>query len=652
MQSGSLTSVQELMKRGQYTSALESLDILLADDTSNADAHYSAAVCLRYLKQFNRAQQHLDAIKITASDKGRVYQEQGYLFRAQNRFAEAQTAFETATQLNSALVSSWSAQLDLCQKLGMSAQVQFVQAQLTYLQKLPPPLISVMDLIAQHKLLKAEALCRKFLQKNPTFIEAMRLLADIGRKLGELEDAEFLLQSAAAAAPKATKLQIEYVQVLRQRHKYPEALRHAENLHRVQPDNPQLLSVYAIELMHAGEYEQAIRFFDRVLAILPKDPVTLTSKGHALKTWGKNADAVAAYQAATDAKASHGEAWYSLANLKTHRFSDADIEAMRTLEEQLDLGPMHKVHLSFALGKAFEDREDYAQSFDYYRRGNYIKRQQSGYDADQMEEELRAQRNFFTPALTLAAEDQGFEAPDPIFIVGLPRAGSTLLEQILSSHSLVDGTLELPNILSMAQQLRRSEGSYPQALGKLNEQELTALGKKYIDDTKIYRQGAPYFIDKMPNNFRHIGLIKFILPNAKIIDARRNAMACCFSGFKQLFAEGQEFSYSLEDIGRYYNDYLALMAHWQKLFPNDVLTVHYEHVVDNLEKNVRDILSFLNLPFEQACLDFHKTKRAVRTASSEQVRQPLYKSGVDQWRHFEPFLDPLKNVLKNSQYDK
>ncbi len=364
---------------------------------------------------------------------------------------------------------------------------------------------------------------------------------------------------------------------------------------------------------------------------------------------GHQQPAIESYRAAVEADPWYGEAFYALSNLKTYRFTDAEIGAMQTFEAREELGPSGAVHFCFALGKAFEDRADFAESFRYYAKGNGLKRQLSNYDPDQMSADLKAQRDYFSPQIFEERKGAGCPSTDPIFIVGLPRAGSTLLEQILSSHSAVDGTLELPNVLSMAQKLRRrgreGEVPYPELLSTLSAESLAELGEQYLADTRIHRQGAPYFIDKMPNNFRHIGLIKLMLPNAKIIDARRDAMACCFSGFKQLFAEGQEFSYDLTDIGRYYRDYVALMEHWDTVIPGQVLRVDYERVVDDVESEVRRLLDFCGLPFEDACLSFHETKRAVRTASSEQVRRPIYSEGLEQWVNYEPFLGPLKDAL-------
>jgi tetratricopeptide (TPR) repeat protein len=484
----------------------------------------------------------------------------------------------------------------------------------------------------------------------PHHVEGMRLLADIGVRLGVLEDAEFLLESALKFEPDNARVRIDYIQALRKRQKFAAALEQARLLLATAPDNPQFKSLFAIESMQTGDYETALSTFDEILAQLPADPVTLTSKGHALKTCGDYEDAVEAYQAVIRSTPHHGEAYYSLANLKVYSFSDAEIEEMHAQESNSNLSHMDRVHLNFALGKAYEDRGDFATSFRYYEQGNRLKKLQTTYRAEQMTEDLKAQRDVCTAELFERRSGCGYEALDPIFIVGLPRAGSTLLEQILSSHSQVDGTLELPNILSLSQRLRRrarQEGTtqYPGILDELSDEELEAFGKEYIDDTRIHRQDAPFFIDKMPNNFRHIGLVHLILPNAKIIDARRHPMACCFSGYKQLFAEGQEFTYDLEDVGLYYRDYVDLMDHWDTVLPGKVLRVQYEDVVNDTVHEVRRILDYCGLPYEDACVNFHETKRSVRTPSSEQVRQPIYTSGLEQWRNYEAWLEPLKSAL-------
>ena len=337
-------------------------------------------------------------------------------------------------------------------------------------------------------------------------------------------------------------------------------------------------------------------------------------------------------------------AYHALANLKTYVFSDAEFEQMQVQASNPNVGYLDRVYLNFAIAKACEDKQEYALAFEHYERGNRFKKNQSRYSADRMEEEFEAIKAMCDAAFFARRAGQGAPASDPIFVLGMPRAGSTLLEQILSSHSQIDGTLELPNIISLSQKLRRS-GGYPQALASLDEDRLQALGGEYIESTRIHRESAPFFVDKMPNNFRHIGLIKLILPNAKIIDARRSPMACCFSGYKQLFAEGQEFSYDLEDLGRYYRGYVDLMDHWDSVLPGFVLRVNHEDVVDDLEGQVRRVLAFCGLPFESSCVQFHKTKRNVRTPSSEQVRQPIFRDSVAQWRNFQPWLAPLERAL-------
>lgn len=653
--SGEITAatIQKKMASSQFAEALRDIDSLLAINPDDPDALYMAAVCHRYTNAYTQAQDCLDRLMPLPYDRGRVYQEQGHLHTARKDPQSALAAFANACQLNPALVACWRSQHQILQGMGRTGEAQQAMAQVQRLQALPKALLAVSDLIHQGKLLKAEKLCRKFMQANPTHVEGMRLLAEIAVAFGELEDAEYLLESAREFDPGNLQVKIDYVGVLRKRQNFSAALQAAQALYEEQPENPQMMSLLAIENMQMGHYERALQLFDDVLAAIPGDPVTLTSRGHALKTCGRQDDAVASYRAATAANVWHGEAYYALSNLKTYRFSEDETRQMLALERRQELGPASRLHLAFALGKAFEDEKDYERSYHYYALGNRLKRQQSNYDADKMSEELAAQRDYFTRKVLAGRVGSGCQSADPIFIVGLPRAGSTLLEQILSSHSQVDGTLELPNILATAQQLKRDArrdggAAYPQRLDTFTNEQLRALGDRYIEETRVHRQQAPFFIDKMPNNFRHIGLIKLILPNAKIIDARRHPMACGFSGFKQLFAEGQEFSYDLTDFGRYYNDYVALMDHWDAVAPGSTLRVHYESVVADLETEVRRMLDYCGLPFEPACLEYHKTERAVRTASSEQVRQPIYQAGVEQWTHFRPFLAELETTLAPS----
>ena len=644
-----LKAARAEMRAGRFEAALMTLEPACHSEPANVEALYMAAVSARYLKRFDEAETLLARLKATQPDLGRAWQEAGHLARDRGDKARALTAYQRACQSNPSLEASWRAQADLLARAGLAEEAGAALAQAERLKALPKELVAVTHMLSEGKLLKAENLCRAFLKQNPTHVEGMRLLADIGQRFGILEDAEILLENAVKFEPDNIQLRLDYIQTLRKRQKFAAALSEAEALHARESGNPVFASHHAIELMQTGDYEGAVALFDEVLARLPDDPATLTSRGHALKTWGRQAEAIASYREACRVRPTQGDAWYALANLKTYEFSEADITEMKAREADPDAAPNDRVHFCFALGKALEDRGQIAESFAYYERGNDLKRAQSRYRSDGMEAEIAAQKAVCTPALFEKLAGNGYPAPDPIFILGLPRAGSTLIEQILASHSQVDGTLELPNILALSQRLRGRDrtggGAYPAILHDLSPEQLAELGRDYIETTRIHRAGAPFFTDKMPNNFRHIGLIHLILPNAKIIDARREPMACCFSGFKQLFAEGQEFTYGLEEVGRYYRGYVDLMEHWDRVLPGKVLRVQHEDVVADLETQVRRILDYCGLDFEQACLDFHKTDRAVRTASSEQVRQPINTKGLDAWQKFEPHLGPLKSAL-------
>ncbi len=646
-----LTHARGAIQASQFPAAAKILDGLLAVRPEHEDALYMRAVCGRYLKDFATAETCLDRLHHTAPEFGRGFQEAGHLYRAQNKSAEALAAYLQATRLNPALRASWTAQARLLRLQGRTQEAQQAEAQATRLAQLPKLLLVATNHLHEGRILKAEELARAFLRKVPHHVEGMRLLAEVGARLGVLDDAEFLLESAIDLEPDNIQLRLDYIQVLRKRQKFALALAQAKALKDRDPGNPVFLSHFAIESLQSGNYETALEAFETVLQALPADPAVLTSRGHALKTYGRTEEAVRSYRAAYQARPDHGDAYYSLANLKTYRFSDRELRDMQTQLENPRLSFASRVHICFALGKAFEDRGEVHEAFEHYAMGNALKQKQTRYTAEQMSAEFEAQKALCDPDLFAAQSGRGDPSPDPIFIVGLPRAGSTLLEQILASHSQVDGTLELPNVLSLAHRLRGRQlltdrHHYPRVLRELDSEALSGLGRDYIDNTRLHRKGAPFFTDKMPNNFRHIGLIHLMLPRAKIIDARRDPMDCCWSGFKQLFAEGQEFTYSLSDIGAYYRGYVDLMAHWHRVLPaGRILQVDHDRVIDDVEGEVRRILDYCDLPFEPACVAFHKTERAVRTASSEQVRQPINRAGQGQWRPFAPYLGPLKAAL-------
>ena len=649
-QGGMLRDAQRLIKSGDFQAAKSVLSEALLSDPDNQDALYFHAVSARYLGETETALRSLRSLIAIAPDYGRAYQEEGHTYTKAGNRARALLSYQRACQCNPALAASWRRQYEIYTETGEPIKASKALAQADWITSLPRDIVAAMNHLYEGRLFKAEQIARAFLQNNPKNVEGMRVLAEVASRFSVLEEAEFLLESARSFAPDNLAINLDYVRILRKRQKHSIALGVAEELSGQNPEDPVFLSQLAIDSMHNNQFDRAFELFDRVLTKIPDDPATLVSRGHALKTFGRHGDAVDAYQRAVEVAPDHGEGWFGLANLKTYRFTDQEIDKMRTQEKSDRLTYQSRIQICFSLGKALEDFAQFEEAFDYYARGNEMKRAQSRYDAADMSAELSLQKEICTAELFESRAGGGCDLPDPIFIVGLPRAGSTLLEQILASHSQVDGTQELPNILALAHRLRgrrnRTERSaYPAVLQELNDDDFRTMGLSYIEDTRMHRGAGAYFIDKMPNNFRHIGLIHLILPNAKIIDARREPMACCFSGFKQLFAEGQEFTYGLREIGQYYRDYVNLMHHWGEVLPGKVLRVQHEEVLDDLEGQVRRMLSFCDLPFERQCLDFHKTERTVKTASSEQVRKPINKAGVDQWRPFNSYLDPLRDAL-------
>jgi len=514
-----------------------------------------------------------------------------------------------------------------------------------------PRLLAPAAALCENRIPVAERLLREHLKENPTDVAAIRMLAEVAARLGRYDDAEALLERCLELAPGFTAARHNYAVVLHRQNKSAAALAEIDRLLAVEPRNPGYRNLHAALLARIGEFDQAIRAYAGVVADYPGNARMWMSYGHALKTAGRRQDCIDAYRRSIEFAPNSGEAYWSLANLKTFRFTASDCVAMRTQLTRPDLTEEERFHFHFALGKALEDAALYEESFGHYVEGNRQRRKSIPYNADDTSAHVRRTKAFFTPEFFGERAEWGSRAMDPIFIVGLPRAGSTLVEQILSCHSRVEGTMELPDVIGIARRLggreRKSDASkYPEVLAALNADDLRALGEQYLAQTRIQRKTtAPYFIDKMPNNWAHVGLIHLMLPNAKIIDARRHPMSCCFSGFKQHFARGQHFTYDLEDIGRYYRDYVDLMSHFDKVLPGRVHRVIYEKMVEDTEEEIRRLLEYCGLEFEDACLRFYENDRAVRTASSEQVRSPIYRNAVDQWRHYEPWLGPLKKAL-------
>lgn len=512
-----------------------------------------------------------------------------------------------------------------------------------------PELMQAATALLDNDLPTVETILRARLHARPTDVAAIRMMAELAARIGRLQDAENLLRRALDLAPGWTAARSNLATVLYKQNRPAEAVDALAPLQGVDLEANQNLKAAALGRL--GAYEEAIALYEAVLQRFPAQAKVWMSYGHLLKTVGRQADSIAAYRRALGVQPGLGEVWWSLANLKTVKFDAADVAAMDAALADPAIGEEDRFHLHFALGKALEDLGRAEPAFRHYAQGNARRRAQIDYDPQDISGHVRRSIAVFTPELFAARAGQGCPAPDPIFILGMPRAGSTLIEQILASHPQVEGTMELPDIPAIAGRLGRRSAkdeasAYPECLAGLDAGELRGLGESYLQTTRIQRKtGRPFFVDKMPNNWAHAGLIGLILPNAKIIDARRHPLACCFSNFKQHFARGQGFSYDLAELGTYYRDYVTLLAHLDAVQPGKVHRVIHEALVEDPETEVRRLLDHLGLPFDPACLAFHENERAVRTASSEQVRRPLNREGFDQWRPFEPWLGPLKQAL-------
>lgn len=572
----------------------------------------------------------------------------GLALAQQGQHAEAAKALRRAAELDPK-GHAWRALGDQLTLLDDTAGADAAYAQSIRASVNDPNLMQAAIALCEGKLAVAEHLLRPHLRANPTDVAAIRMLAEVGARLGRFEDSEKLLARCLELAPSFVAARHNYALVLHRQSKSTDALKQIDLLLAADPENPSYRFLRATALTRIGEYDAAIALYRDVLAKRPNNARAWLSLGHACKTAGRREECIEAYQNSIANAPQFGEAHWSLANMKTHPFSETDIKRMQAQLERRDLDEEDRFHLHYALGKAFEDRADYAASFTHYSEGARIRRSGLYYDADETAKAAREHEALFTRDFFAAHKGQGAPNPDPIFIVGLPRSGSTLIEQILASHSMVEGTMELSDIIMMAKSLGGGKvrgGAYPNVLATLRPEDIRALGAEYIERTRVQRKtGKPFFIDKMPNNSQHVGFIHLILPNAKIIDARRHPMAACFAAYKQHFARGQGFTYDQTDLGRYYADYISVMRKFDAAAPGAVHRVMYEDLVSNTEAEVRRLLAYLGLPFEPACLQFHENKRAVRTASSEQVRQPIYASAVEHWRNYEPWLEPLKAAL-------
>jgi predicted Zn-dependent protease len=647
---GDVRRLRALQRDGRHAEALRDAERLLRDVPENRDLLLIAATGLRHLRRIAEALAMLERLEAQQPRFSRLFQERGLCHVALKDAPAAIDALLRAVNLNPALPASWSMLEGLYRLTGDTAKAATAAAHVATLKSLPAEVLTATSLFSDGDLVPAEEIVRAFLLRCGDHPEAMRLLARIGMARDVLDDAELLLEAVLVLAPDHRAARYDYAQTLAQRHKYVVAHKQIGQLLALEPNNLDYRSLAATIAVGLGEHDRAIVLYRAMLAETPTNPDVHLWLAHALKTVGQVPQAIEAYRAAAAARPDFGDAYWSAANLKLYRFTDEELARMRAAEASAATALVDRYHLCFALGKALEDRGEIAESWRYYEQGNALKRSESRYRPEIIETNSRKQIEVCTHTFFEHRGGWGIPDRDPIFILGLPRSGSTLLEQILASHSQVDGTQELADIQRYVLEIQGRDPDldnprYPAALADMTGEDFQRLGERYLADTRVYRTGRPFFIDKMPNNFRHVGLIHMMLPNARIIDARREPMACCFSNLKQLFAQGQEFTYSASDIARYYRTYLALMRHWDAVLPGRILRVHHEDVINDLEGGVRRLLDHCGLAFEPGCIEFHKTRRSVRTPSSEQVRQPLFRDGLDQWRKFESWLGPLKTAL-------
>jgi tetratricopeptide (TPR) repeat protein len=570
---------------------------------------------------------------------------------ATGQSAAAIAALRRALELQPALPGAWNSLAAQLRMIGDDAGADAVCAGRIQLAARDPRLREAQAAIDSSRQAAAENLLRQQLRGDPTDVVAMRMLAEVALRLDQIAEAGKLLERCLELAPGFHAARYQYAIALHRQRRYAEALREIDRALASEPRNPAFRNVQAVQLARLGEFDRAIEVYADLLGEHPRQHRTWMNYGHALIAAGRPSDCIAAYRETIKLCPELGEAWWSLANLKTFRFTAQEVDEMHRQLDRRELSDDDRIHFGFALGRALEDAGDPAGSFAHYEAANRLHRTKVRHDASEVTAHVRRSKALLTSRFFADRAGSGSPAPDPIFIVGLPRAGSTLLEQILSSHSAVEGTMELPDVIAIVRDLNERSGSpgasgYLELLTGLAPQEFRALGERYLSATRTQRRtAAPMFVDKMPNNFAHLGLMHLILPNSRIIDARRHPLACCFSNFTQHFTRGQNFTYDLEDLGRYYRDYVELMAHFDAVIPGRVHRVYYERLVEDTEAEVRRLLEYCGLAFEERCLRHHATDRAVWTASSEQVRQPIYPDAVHHWRLFEGWLGPLKKAL-------
>ena len=639
---------QTSLQNGEAESAEAACAKALDRHPEDANFLCLSARALTKLGRFDAAQARIDQAVSLFPEFERAQEALGELLAAQGELPAAAAAFERALKIDPSRRQARMKLGRLFMRMGHVEKAQALRGEFLKLSQDDRDIAKAARLEKDEKFAEAEGLYRRILTRDPENVSAMRLWARLGMRQRQYAGAEVLLRQAVKVAPDFSQAWTDLVTVQYEQQKLEEAIDSAAKLIKLAPRVPNGYLLAASAYAAAGRYEDALGAFDRALSIAPGHVGALCGKGNVCRTIGDQAGAVAAFRASIEADPLHAEAYWNLANLKTFQFEDAELEQMLGLVGDERIPTEGQVQLNNALGLEFDRRRQYDRAFEFIDRGNRLRREREFYDRVENEELIDQLIEVFSQRFL--DENSGCGDPEgaPIFIVGLPRSGSTLMEQILSSHSMVDGTHELRDLGLTIKDSKRLSGRgprYPKTLTNLNKAEFVRLGREYIERTRRYRGGSPHFTDKNPNNYVHVGLLHLILPNAKIIDARRHPLDSCFGCYKQLFAQGQPFTYDLVELGEHYLQYRRLMDHWRQVLPGKVLEVQYEQVVADLEGQVRRMLEHCGLPWEDNCLRFHETERAVKSASSEQVRQPIYASAVHSWRRYEPHLGPLSEVL-------
>jgi tetratricopeptide (TPR) repeat protein len=643
-----LAQALAMLRAGRFASAERQLRAIQA--SAPGDVNSSRLLGAALLAQ-DKVQPALEILERTVAAAPQFWQARTDLaraLRAAGRWEEARAALRQVVEAAPNLDTAWLAYGDVLVDLEKYPDARFAYEQARLMDPYRRRIEEATGALKTDDRKTAEAIFRDILKRDASHVGALCGLAAVSLAVSRAQDAVRLLKHALKQSAHLPLAWRGLSQALLAQGTLPEAESAVRRLLKIEGENPNNWVVLATVYTRLMRQQDALAAFEEAARMNPDEVRLRLSIGHLKKTLGRRSECEQAYQRCLEMDPSMGEAYWSLADLKNYVFSDAEIASMQSLLKGEDGDDEDQAHLHFALGRAFEHKKDYTAAFDHYATGNRRRRKTAPFDIRAFENKTRRVRECFDPAFFAARSGSGYPDPSPIFIIGLPRSGSTLVEQILASHSGVEGTFELPNLLSIVREFDHADAvhdAYPEIVCGAPPEHLGNLGRRYIEETAPLRGARPYFIDKMPNNFSHVGLIQAILPRAVIIDARRHPMDACFSTYKQHFAEGQSFSYDLDDLGRYYRCYLSLMDHWDAVLPGKVLHLQYEQLIRDPEAQIRRILSHCSLPFEQACLSFHETQRPVRTASAEQVRQPLYTSGVGYWHHFEADLEPLRRAL-------